>query len=126
MPDPTIPTNIPETNPLDGIDFWELGGLFISALQMYLARENVDKYEDRLLEMADTLFRCKEYCPGDDASDEDWKKLSLAVKHRCRYLHCVIVIRIFMIGIKLKYQIIVFVSRVFIKEKGEFTKNLVV
>lgn len=70
MPLPSIPVieEVPSK-------FWELAGLFLSVAQMLLARENIEKYEDKLEELADVLFKCKDKCPGE----------SLAVKHRCRY-----------------------------------------
>lgn len=70
MPLPSIPVieEVPSK-------FWELAGLFLSVAQMLLARENIEKYEDKLEELADVLFKCGDACPGQ----------SLAVKHRCRY-----------------------------------------
>ena len=55
--------------------FWELAGIFLSVAQMIISLERVEKYEDKLEEMADVLFKCGDACPGE----------SLAVKHRCRY-----------------------------------------
>lgn len=70
MPLPSIPVieEVPSK-------FWELAGLFLSVAQMLLARENIEKYEDKLEELADVLFKCNDKCPGE----------SLAMKHRCRY-----------------------------------------
>ena len=55
--------------------FWELAGIFLSVAQMIISLERVRKYEDKLEELADVLFKCGDDCPGE----------SLAVKHRCRY-----------------------------------------
>lgn len=55
--------------------FWELAGIFLSVAQMIISLERVRKYEDKLEELADVLFKCDDACPGE----------SLAVKHRCRY-----------------------------------------
>lgn len=59
----------------DTTKFWELSGIFLSVVQMLISLERVRKYEEKLEEMADTLFKCEDDCPGE----------SLAVKHRCRY-----------------------------------------
>lgn len=59
----------------DTTKFWELSGIFLSVVQMLISLERVEKYEDKLEEMAEALFKCGDDCPGE----------SLAVKHRCRY-----------------------------------------
>ena len=61
--------------PASTTKFWELAGIFLSVAQMIISLERVEKYEDKLEEMADVLFKCDDACPGE----------SLAVKHRCRY-----------------------------------------
>lgn len=61
--------------PAETTKFWELSGLFLSLAQMVIGLENIEKYEEKLEELADVLFKCGDACPG----------ASLAVKHRCRY-----------------------------------------
>ena len=62
-------------NPLEGTKFWELTGLFLSLIQMLIALEKVEDYEDKLVKLADTLFKCGDSCDGE----------SLAMIHRCKY-----------------------------------------
>lgn len=65
--------------PASETKFWELSGIFLSVAQMIISLERVEKYEKRLEEMGETLFKCEQYCDTPD------NEKSLVVKHRCRY-----------------------------------------